>query len=232
MASGKGVIAGKVLMPRDIAAECHRHWQNYELTKAVAVSLAESTGALGAYHDNFNDAQKLASRDCGLFQINILASQIGTAREDELRTESLVESVWRPVLTANVDSAKRLYDQPWSGRERRLWQPWVAYTTGWAMFAEWWVWHQDADGNPVGPWLRTGRYVQRAIAGQMNYHLVTLKDWTAEQALYYGARYQRRFGVEGVLYVEGGVLKWRVPAKPTSPPADGVGPRPTTNDGT
>lgn len=233
MPTGKGVIAGKVLMPREIGAACHPFWQNYELTKAIATTLAESTGALGAYHDNYADAAMmiLASRDCGLFQKNIPASAVGTPLEFELRTESHVEDIWTPVLAANVKAAAQLYNAPWTGGTRRHWQPWVAYTTGWATFPEWWVWHQDADGKPIGPWNPTGRYIQRAIAGQMNMHVVIEKDMTAEQALSLSARYLDHFGVKGALYVESGILKWKVPPKPAHPPADGIGPRPVANDG-
>lgn len=233
MAAGKGVIAGHVLMPREIGEEAHNYWQGYELTKSIATCLAESTGALGAYHDNYADAAMtiLASRDCGAYQKNIPASAVGTDLEFSLRTESPLEADWRPVFKTNVKAAAQLYNAPWAGGRKRLWQPWVAYTTGWARFPEWWVWHQDADGKPVGPWMPTGRYIQRAIAGQMNMHVVIKKDMTAKEALALSARYLEKFGVKGTLFIEGDILKWKVPPKPTVPPKDGVGPRPVPNDG-
>jgi hypothetical protein len=65
----------------------------------------------------------------------------------------------------------------------------------------------------------------------MNMHIVIKKDMTAEQGLNLSERYLNHFGVKGTLYVESGILKWKVPSKPTSPPTDGVGPRPKPNDG-
>lgn len=267
-------LAGKTLMPRQIAATGHTYWQNYELTKAVAVALAESAGSLGAWHDNLTllsqtDAgqvvanpetgQKMTvldpalgkvrlddgtverhppesmvetSRDCGLYQINIPASQIDTTVEDSLRTVSTDPADYTPVWETNTRHALSLYNQPWTNRTLRRWQPWVAYTTGWATFPNWWVWHQDADKNPVGPWLPTGRYIQRAIAGQMNYHVVIAKDWTATVALSYAHRYAAHFGVADTLYVNTqGIVAWHIPPKPSAPPTDGVGPRPVPNDG-
>lgn len=228
--------AGKVLMPREIAAETHRYWSNYELTKAIAVAMGESAGSLGAWHDNLApDGWTLLSRDCGLFQINLPASQVGTQSEFSLRTEDISPAVWGPVLRNNVDHAYALYTTPWFRNDQldmRRWQPWVAYTTGWATFPEFWVWHQDASGNPVGPWLRTGRYIQQAIVGQMNYHILILKDWDPVAALYYGRRYAYHFGVHAKLTItKYGTLAFIAPPMPTAPPLDGIGPRPIPNDG-
>ena len=72
----------------------------------------------------------------------------------------------------------------------------------------------------------------KAIAGQMNYHVFILRDWTAEIALSYAHRYAEHFRVKDTLYINSqGLVTWHMPAKPTSPPADGVGPRPIENDG-
>jgi hypothetical protein len=224
--------AGKALMPRTIAEACRPHWMNYELTKAIAVSLGESAGYVGSWHDNLDGNGALKSRDCGLFQINIPAVRVDTYVEEALRTESKDEEVWRPVLTNNILAAERLYNSPVDRWRTRLWQPWYAYTTGWATFPEWWVWKQT-NGVPTGPWVATGRYIHKAIAGQMNYHIVILKDWTPEQALYYAARYTKKFGIAtGELGVKQGILQWvKIPPKPLTPPANGVGPRPVPNDG-
>lgn len=226
------MYAGKALMPRTIAEACLPHWKNYELTKAIAVCLGESAGYIGAYHDNLDGNGDLKSRDCGLFQINIPAVRVGTYVEEALRTDSFDEENWKPVLENNVDAAVRLYNAEWQAFRTRLWQPWYAYTTGWATFPEFWVWKQT-NGVPTGPWVATGRYVHRAIAGQMNNHIINLKDWTPERALYYSARYTEKFGIhEGELGVKQGILQWvKIPPKPTEPPANGVGPRPVPNDG-
>lgn len=225
-------LAGKQLMPRDVAFEAHKYWRNFELTKAVATSLAESQAYIGAYHDNTDDSGNVTSRDCGVYQINIPASEIGTDAEFTLRTESTDSAVYEPVFVANVKRAFELYSSPWENGRDRLWQPWVAYTEGWAMFPEWWIWKQDANGNPTGPWVPTGRYLHRAIAGQMNLHIVYYKDWTASEALVHADTYCERWGIKNTLYVnKNGILVWNVPEKPASPPADGVGPRPLPNDG-
>lgn len=230
-------LAGKVIIPREIAHQAKAHWANYELTKAIAVALGESAGTLGAYHDNEDAHGNVTSRDCGLYQINISFPKIGTEAEFELRTESLDPIEYEPVMLNNLERARALYDSPWlrdGERATRLWQPWVAYTQGWATFPEFWIWHQDAEKNPVGPWVKTGRYIQRAISGQMNFHLQILKDWTAEQALFYGKRYAKHFNVNAELRLskkEPFIVGFDTPPIPTEPPADGVGPRPQENDG-
>ncbi len=275
--------AGKTIIPRVIAEEAHVFWQNYELTKAIAVALGESAGSLGAWHDNERElgdckvdqvvanpelyykmtvlnpatgkvrledgtienhppeSLVITSRDCGLYQINIPAERIGTYTEDMLRTESLDPAVYEPVMRTNLARARALYDADWvrDGKvDKRLWQAWVAYNSGWATFPEFWVWRQDADHNPVGPWVKTGRYIQRAISAQMNYHILIVKDWTVENALYYGKRYAQHFNVKAPLKASKetpghpSIVGFVTPEEPTEPPADGVGPRPVPNDGT
>jgi len=279
MAEKSWGLDGKTLMPRVIAGAAMQYWRNYELTKAIAVSLGESAGSLGAWHDNQAmlsscdvgqivanpelyykmevvnpvtgrvkledgtpelrppESMVIVSRDCGLYQINIPAAQIGEDMEQSLRTTSLDSDVYDAVRDYNIMRADALYHSPWSRPgdtpDIRLWQPWVAYTKGWATFPEWWIWHQDADGNPTGPWTKTGRYIHRAIAGQMNLHLVILKDWTEKQALYYGKRYAAHFGVtQGKLIIKNDIVQWGdIPPAPSSPPADGVGQRPIENNG-
>src|SRR5439155_25428913 len=98
--------------------------------KAVAVALAESAGTLGAWHDNLDTDGSVVSRDCGLYQISIPADRIGTSVESSLRTESMDPAVYTPIWQRNTERAHELYTQPWVGRPLRLWQPWVAYTTG------------------------------------------------------------------------------------------------------
>ena len=218
-------------MPRVIAEHCHEYWQNYELTKAVATALGESAGSLGAWNDNLDGTGAIKTRDCGLFQINIPAVRVGTYVEEALRTDSLDPEVFMPVLSNNIEAALRLYNTQRDRWRTRLWQPWVAYTTGWATFPEWWVW-RHVDGVPTGPWVATGRYIYKAIAGQMNYHIVILKDWTPDVALSYAKRYMDKFGVDsGSLREKEGILQWMIPSMPSEPPVDGVGPRPIPNDG-
>jgi hypothetical protein len=230
--------AGKTIMPRDIGYSAYRltDWRNFELTKAIGTALGESKGSLGAWHDNLDAANNVVSRDCGLFQINIPASQIGTGQEMALRSESLDPAIYETVRDYNTTRALELYNHPWTRNGQpdiRRWEPWVAYTSGWVPFPEWWVWHQDANDKPIGPWVETGRYIHRAIVGQMNLHVVILKDWTVDQGLFYGQRYIDHFGIKGgKIGNKNGAVAWvTTPPQPASPPSDGVGPRPVENDG-
>lgn len=229
-------LEGKQLLPRELAAELHFKWPGDELPKAVAVSLGESQGFIGAWHDNLNDQGDALSRDCGFIQINIPASEIGTDAEFAYRTDSADPDVYGPVVRNGVVRARALFDTPQRRAKNlpqtRRWQPWVAYTTGLATFPEWWVWHQDVNHNPIGPWIATGRYIHRGFVGVANYHLLIAQDKTPDEAVEYARTQATRFHVSGTLGYVNGIVKWvGVPAKPTSPPADGVGPRPVPNDG-
>jgi hypothetical protein len=226
-------------MPRVIAQAVHEETplRNFELTKAVAVALGESAGYLGAWHDNLAaDGVTVVSRDCGLYQINIPASEIGTAVEDQLRTESKDPAVYEPVFQTNVSEMFALYTESWTRDGKpdiRRWEAWVAYTSGWVPFQQQWVWRQDA-GMPVGPWVATGRYLARAICGQMNYHAVISRDWSLAKALYYAQFYAVHFGLVDVSFAISPTYGIVVPvyaAAPAAPPADGVGPRPVPNSG-
>jgi len=238
MATSSG-YAGKTILPREIAEEAYNYWRNYELTKAVAVALGESGGSLGAWHDNYKaDGVTLSSRDCGLYQINIPADDVGTQVEKDLRSESLDPYEYIPVKQANAYRAWGMYNRAWmrdGKQDIRRWQAWVAYTTGWATFPEFWVW-KHVDGVPEGPWVPTGRFIHRAICAQMNFHLIILKDWDESQALFYGKRYANHFDVSGKLYIKRpktgpAVVAFEIPDKPVNPPTNGVGPRPVPNDG-
>ena len=213
--------AGVQLMPRDICALVAPHFPNSKI-KAVAVALGESQGYVGATHVNDND-----TTDLGLFQIN-------TPNEEVPGNVLLTDA------KANVDAAYALYEQPWirNGKQDvRRWQPWVAYTSGWATFPYAWVWHQDPNGNPIGPWLKTGRFLHRAIAGVANWHLLIAKDMTLDQALAFAQSQAELFGVvDGSTPIEyqastGMVISWKYAPAPVRDPADGVGPRPVPNDG-
>jgi hypothetical protein len=233
--SDASALEGKHLLARQIADAGHTHWTNYELTKDVATALGESAGYLGARHDNTDSDGNVVSRDCGLMQINIQARFIGTDLEASLRTTSTDPAVYGPVLANNVQAAVDLYEQPWTRNGQpdiRRWQPWVAYTSGWATFPKFWVWHQ-VDGVPTGPWVPTGRYVQRAILGQVNRHVLILRDWTPAKALSYARKYAQHFGVDpSVFFITAqGLVSYTPPPAPASPPADGVGPRPAPNNG-
>lgn len=82
-----------------------------ELVTAVAVCLAESQGFDRAYNDNMNDQDQVTSRDVGLWQINIPATQIGSQAEEDLYDRE-----------NNAQAMYALYT-------RRGWQPWAAFNS-------------------------------------------------------------------------------------------------------
>jgi hypothetical protein len=180
----------------------------------------------------------IVSRDCGHPQINIPARLIGTDTEWSLRTESKDEAVWRPVAENAAKAYHDLYMSPmWRDGKLsyRFFQPSVGYTSGWATFKEWWTW-RHVGGVGVGPWIKTGRFLQRAICGAANYKHLMEKSVTDKGALSLAKQWQQSFGVEGVLDVKdspsGRIVYWQsFPKMPTEPPADGNGPRPRPNDG-
>lgn len=219
--------AGQQLQPRDCASLVNLHWPQNK-TKALATLLAESQGYIEAYHLNFDtDGVTLLSEDCGIMQVNVRAADVGGARATQLLTD--------PVY--NVGEARKLYDAPWirdGVTDKRRFEPWVSYTSGWATFPEFWVWHQEA-GVPVGPWVPTGRYIQKAIAGVANWHSLIEQDMTPEEALVFAQGRADVFGVKvkpTFAYKNGlPIVTFIAPKRPTNPPADGIGPRPVENSG-
>lgn len=89
-------------------------WTNAEdLVTAVAVCLAECDGFINSYNDNTDETGKIIlSRDVGMWEINIPASEIGTAQEKLLYDPK-----------TNAEAAYDLW-------KKRGWEPWVSYTTG------------------------------------------------------------------------------------------------------
>lgn len=233
-------LAGKQVMARDHAKKARVYWQNYELTKAIATALAESNLFLGAYHDNLDSDGNVLSRDCGIYEFNIPARDIGSDREFSLRTESHDPMEYEPVWDTSVALAKEYYDSRWNRDGKidiRRWQAWAGYTSGWATFPYAWIWHQ-VDGEPVGPWVPVGRYIFRAIAGQMNNLIVNEKIWTPENGLFYAKRYAEHFGIQDGSFplivtdrLGNKIISWAYTDTPLKRPADGIGPRPVPNDG-
>lgn len=233
--------AGKRMLQREFADFIAPVWQNQEeRIKALATAQGESQLYLGAWNDNLGIDGKLKSRDCGAFQINIDDQYVGTEVEANLRTASLDPDEYIPVLKNNIKRARSLYDTPWirdGEQDKRRWQPWVAYTTGWCMFNQWWVWrHQrNEDGVlvPIGPWVATGRYLMKSISGWANWYLFVSKRKDADESLEWAKRWQAHYKIEGELSVRPkGWIGWSdYPDKPQNPPADGKGPRPVPNNG-
>jgi hypothetical protein len=105
---------GEQIQPRDLAHLFYDHdWQDaLALVSITSVCLAESQGYDKAYHDNVDDTGKVTSRDVGILQINIPASQIGTKVEQDLYD-----------INNNADAGRGLY-------ANRGFQPWSAYNSG------------------------------------------------------------------------------------------------------
>src|SRR5690348_1133743 len=104
-----GEFRGKTLMEREVAvlatlANSHDGKFPFENRKVefVAVAGSESHLRLGSYNDNADKNREVVSRDCGLFQISIPASKIGTAVEAGLRTESKDPDVYMPIALENA----------------------------------------------------------------------------------------------------------------------------------
>lgn len=223
-------FGGKQLMPRDICSLVVPHFPNSKV-KAVAVALAESAGWTGATHLNYDSDGNLSSKDCGLFQINIPASEIGSSLETELLTN----------VEFNVQKAYELYEQEWirAGKlDVRRWEPWVSYTSGWATFPFSWIWAQNAQGEGTGPWEKTGRYIFKSIAGVANWHLVTKKDMSLAEALAFAQEQAKAFGItdgsEPIEYAtknQGTIISWKYAKAPTAAPPGNHGPRPEPNNG-
>ncbi len=109
-----GELKGVQIQPRALVDLSYQAgWQEpLHLHQAVSVWLAESQGYDHAFCDNLDNNGTVASRDCGVCQINIPAAAIGTSRETDL---------YDPAYCMGV--ARKLF-------EARGWQPWVAFNTG------------------------------------------------------------------------------------------------------
>lgn len=106
---------GKVfLQPRQVADLAYRHGVTdfHDLATIVAVCKAESQYGVNAWHDNLDANGNVLSRDVGLWQINISASQIGTTAETSLYDPE-----------NNAAAMFRLY-------QSRGFQPWAAFNSG------------------------------------------------------------------------------------------------------
>lgn len=225
--------AGITLMGRQHVALVAPHWPN-EKVKATATAMAESALSIGAWHDNEVEGH-IVSRDCGLYQINIPDEQVGTQVEFGLRTDSKDEAEAMDVARANVEAAWRKWNEEWlrnGEHDYRRWQPWVAYTSGWAMFPQAWIW-KKTEGESTGPWVATGRYLHRAIRAVANWHYVIRQDMKATEATQEAKRLAKFFGITDTSFFwdDKTFVTAKYPPAPTAPPADGVGPRPVKNDG-
>jgi hypothetical protein len=188
---------GRQLQPAEIAERLWKvGFRDFTLVEMVAVCLSESQGFTHARNDNVGEDGQIRSRDVGLFQINIPVRDIGTKRERDLYG-----------VDANIRAARKLFDtieRRFPKVKRRRFNPWYAFTLGWATFPGWWVFTKKTDPRR---WDPTGRYIQKAVVGVANF---------------YASRYQ--------LTPRPFVELPAPPPKPTKrPPGDG--PRPVKNDG-
>jgi hypothetical protein len=216
--------AGKTLMQREVVALVAPHWPNSKV-KATATAIAESRQSLGAWHDNLRDDGTISSRDCGLFQISIDGDEIGSQKEGRLRTESLIPEEYLDVARYNVKWAYSLWAE-------RKWQPWVAYTSGWAMYPEAWAWHR-IEGKPAGPWVTAGRYLHQAIRAVANWHLLIASDLSIEGAVANAEVLADQCGITkgAIVYDARHAVYWKYPPAPTDPPTGEPWGYPIQNDG-
>lgn len=192
---------GDKLAPEEIARLLYYEggFRDHDLIEMTATVLAESQGYTKAYNDNTDPKGKVLSRDVGLGQINIRTREIGTKKEYDLQD---------PVK--NVKAIRALFDTRETLTKRRRFNPWYAYTLGWATFPEWFVFRSKEAAkarNLPREWVPTGRYIHEAIVGVANF---------------YASEYKiPNFHVQ-------------LPPEPKAPkkrPADDVGPRPVKNKG-
>ena len=108
-----GYLLGQQLGPRKLAELAYDAGviDFKDVARATAIGLAESQGFTRAYNDNVDENGKVISRDVGIWEINIPASQIGTSVETNLYDPA-----------QNAAAMARLH-------AARGWQPWVAYTS-------------------------------------------------------------------------------------------------------
>lgn len=183
----------------------------------------------------------IVSRDCSLYQINIPARLINSDYEASIRSESLDPAVYEPIAKANVQAAYELWNSPQvrpAGQpQKRLWGPWVAYTQGWPMYPEAYVWHHivDENGNskPAGPWVESGRYLFQAIRATVNYQLLITKTMSAPEAVAEAERLAAYWGITrgDITYDERHAVYWKYPPAPTEPPTAEPWGYPVSNDG-
>jgi hypothetical protein len=210
--------------------------ETYEPTTIINPATGKIRLSDGSVVDVPLTTEWIISRDCGVYQINIPARLINSPYEATLRTESLDPAVYMPVARANVKAAYELWDNPWKRDGKtdfRRWQPWVAYTSGWAMWPEAWAWHRDPDGNRVGPWVPSGRYLHQAVRAVANWHLYIAHDMGSSEAIAEARRLADYWGItKGTLtFDERHGVYWNYPTAPTEPPTAEPWGYPVPNDG-
>lgn len=112
-AAVSGQLIGPQITQRKVAHLAHdAGFRDTDLYIACMVCGAESWRFQRAYNDNLDADNHVVSRDVGLMEINIPASQIGTPKEEEL-----------------YDPVKN-FARAWDLFLSRKWQPWAAFNSG------------------------------------------------------------------------------------------------------
>jgi Lysozyme like domain len=113
-------LGTEFLQPRQVAdlAYLHGFAEATNLATIAAICFAESQAGVRAWHDNLDADGNVLSRDVGLWQINIPASEIGTATEEELYDPNTNCSHARELYLAKIDGGIRAFT------------PWAAYNSG------------------------------------------------------------------------------------------------------
>jgi|SRR5215831_1576430 len=109
-----GELHGTQVQPRELAELAYNAGVKdaNTLSLMVMICLAESQGFEEAFNDNLDSTGKVTSRDCGLWQINIPASQIGTQTE--------------MALYDRINNAAAMFAK----YNSQGYKAWVAYNTG------------------------------------------------------------------------------------------------------
>ena len=170
--------------------------------------------------------EQVASRDCGVMQINIPARLLGTEAELALRTESHDRDEATRVALQNLHAAAELFITPWVAGRKRQWQPWVAWTSGWAPYPEAWCWSRVTPDT----WVATGRFLHKAIRGVANEHWKA-GDLSLTGALHEAERLASFYKItKGILWIDpknqSQGVQWRYPPKPTAPGSAADYPKP------
>src|SRR5436190_2735051 len=171
---------------------------------------------------------QVASRDCGVMQINIPARLIGSEAELALRSESKDRDEAIQVAMQNLHAAAELFISPWVAGRDRQWNPWVAWISGWAPYPEAWCWSRVTPDT----WVATGRFLHKAIRGVANEHWKA-GDLSLEGALHEAERLASFYKItRGDLFVDASNqaqgVQWRYPPKPTQPGSVANYPKPNS----
>lgn len=136
-ALSSGTLAGPQLTQRRIAQLAHDvGFRDFDLHIACMVCGAESWRFQNAHNDNLAADGTVKSRDVGLMEINIPASDIGTNKELDL---------YDPMT--NFQRAFAL----WSSRR---WQPWAAFNSGVYLHDTYLQWALLGVANYTRMWLQ------------------------------------------------------------------------------